>query len=144
MDLKKSGSNFTNEQGKLDVKRLLNASAKILPNFINKRKHQEGEGEGKEGGTPGYSNSSTAVLEVIAAIAAADQRPHYAPAKSADAVNALAATAQNTLDLSAGLGMTPGRSSFPDHQYPAGVNPDYAKKGANPTAPDKKGPENKN
>jgi hypothetical protein len=143
MDLKKPGSNFTNEHGKLDVKRLLNASSKILPNFINKRKHKDSESGGNESGTPGYSNSSTAVLEVIAAIAAADQRPHYSPSNSKDAVNALAASAQNALDLSAGLGMTPGRSSFPDHQYPSGINPDYAKKGAKASDHNKKGPEDK-
>ncbi len=145
MDLKKPNSNFTNEHGKFDVKRLLSTSAKMLPNFIHKRKLKDtdDEGNGNESGTPGFGNTTTAVLNVIAAIAAADQRPHYTPANSKEAVNALTASAQNTLDLSAGLGMTPGRSSFPDHQYPAGINPDYAKKGAGATDPNKKGTEDK-
>ena len=132
MDLKKDGSHFTNEQGKFDVRKLLSASPKILSKFINKNKKTEGEGEG-EGGTGGFGNTATATLNVLAAIAQADQRPHYAPSHSKDAVNALANTAHHNLDLSAGLGMTPGRSSFPDHQYPSGVDPNYAKKGVDHT-----------
>lgn len=125
MDLKKDGTKFTDEQGKLDVKKLLSARPEILSKFFNKKKSGEGEG-----GSGEFSNTATATLNVLAAIAQADQRPHYAPSNSKDAVNALANVAAHNLDLSAGLGMTPGRSSFPDHQFPSGVNPDYAKKGA--------------
>lgn len=139
MDLKKDGTHFTNEQGKFDVKKLLVASPKILSKFIHKKKKGDTEGEG-EGGTGGFGNTATAALNVLAAIAQADQRPHYSPAnaQSKEMVNALTAAAHNSLDLSAGLGMTPGRSSFPDHQYPGGVNPDYAKKGKGAESKDDK------
>jgi hypothetical protein len=129
MDLKKDGSHFTNEQGNLDVNKLLNASPKVLSKFINKHT-SEGEGSSEaEGGTGGFSNMATAALNVLAAIAQADGRPHYAPAnaQSKEVINTLAASAERSLDLSSGLGMTPGRSSFPDHQS-GGINPDYAKK----------------
>lgn len=129
MDLKKDGSKFTNEQGKFDVKKLLSANPKVLSTFINKNTtHTDIDDEG-EGGIAGFGNTATAALNVLAAIAQADQRPHLAPAHSKETINALAHTAQHSLDLTTGLGMTPGRSSFPDHQYPGGINPEYAKKG---------------
>lgn len=129
MDLKRDGSKFTNEQGKFDVNKLLSANPKVLSKFINKNTHTDTD-DGEGIGTAGFGNTATAALNVLAAIAQADQRPHLAPAHSQEAINALAYSAEHSLDLTTGLGMTPGRSSFPDHQYPGGVNPDYAKKGA--------------
>jgi hypothetical protein len=123
MVFKKEGTHFTNKEGKFDVKKLLAASPKFLSKFIHRSAHADADDTGS-----GSGNMATATLNVLAAIAHADQRPHYTPHNSQDLVQDLAVTAQNTLDLSAGLNVTPGQSPFPDHQYPSGVNPNAAKK----------------
>lgn len=143
MKLRKQGSKFTNEQGKVDIDKLLKANPRLLGSFFNK----SDEDSGDEGGSGGMA---TATLNALAAIAHADGRPHYAPsnAQSQNLVKDLTLAAEIALELSSGLGISPGSRAFPDHQYPSGVNPNAAKlkkndsnNKANKSEPPKKDPD---